>query len=875
MTVKIPEDKTKEKGPLKSGETQKVDYCIPIWLRNRNIAAACKRVKGRLEVSQDSKRTDPIAVVCFGPSLNETWEEVKGFKHVMTCSGSHKFLLDKLPDGGQFENWWHCLPAQAVVTTEDGPKTIKQIVDSNYRGRVLSLDAKNRLIWSSIVRSWCRSSRGLGKRWVAVNFSARGNKNNLICTDDHRVAIVGDPLMPEVEFVPAASLVGQWVIRRPYAKSPNQRENAIFNCEQVEAMVGVMLGDGHIKEDGVFRCTHGDVQRDYLNFKQRLFGGRIENSEAVAFGKNHKRGILVCPINGQTKKLRDMLYPPEKRGKKSLPLEFLKYVGEISLAYWYMDDGSLQVRKDRPGEGCALFCTDGFEKEETQRLIELMASRWGFSPRTKKSPSGVRIRLCTADSSRFFKMIAKYVPTCMEYKLPNRFRGGPKRVLSDKPLDFATSQVREVRDLPVVKGKWHGGKLYDMEVEQTHTFVADDCVVHNCEVDPRPHKIALLGKPHPRVEYLAASTCCPEYFDHLAKGLGEAFEKQVKLWHVFDSDADGFRLLPYGEWILTGGASVGLRAILMARLLGFTDVHVFGMDGCFGKSGTHAGEHPNSSPGSRDCEYPEGSGIIYKTTTNFLHCAQQTSHELNQLPDVQCTFHGEGLTQAMMKNRKPSPVPLETAMPAMLKPPLISPEYLELNRRLHTERPDYGTSGAKHANEVLSIMKRCGLTSVLDYGCGKGLFGIAMAEKGVPIWEYDPCVEGKEESPRPADIVVCTDVLEHIEPDRLLFVLKDLQRVVKKIGYFVVHTGPASKVLADGRNAHILQQPREKWAETLRQFFEVPDNGVNQVGPLVRFVVGVKHVEKPILIPGDPSPDVAAQLMKGAPVEAANKEASA
>jgi hypothetical protein len=109
-------------------------------------------------------------------------------------------------------------------------------------------------------------------------------------------------------------------------------------------------------------------------------------------------------------------------------------------------------------------------------------------------------------------------------------------------------------------------------------------------------------------------------------------------------------------------------------------------------------------------------------------------------------------------------------------------------------------------------------TSILDYGCGKGYLSRSLP---FPIWEYDPAIPGKEESPRPADLVVCLDVLEHVEPDRLHFVLDDLGRCVRKMGYFVISTGPAKKTFGDGRNTHLIQRDKQWWEKTLGKFFTV------------------------------------------------------
>ena len=67
--------------------------------------------------------------------------------------------------------------------------------------------------------------------------------------------------------------------------------------------------------------------------------------------------------------------------------------------------------------------------------------------------------------------------------------------------------------------------------------------------------------------------------------------------------------------------------------------------------------------------------------------------------------------------------------------------------------------------------------------------------------------------------MVCIDVLEHIEPAYLDNVLDDLQRCTDVIGVFTVACGPAMKILPDGRNAHLIQEPPEWWLPKPMQRF--------------------------------------------------------
>lgn len=379
------------------------------------------------------------------------------------------------------------------------------------------------------------------------------------------------------------------------------------------------------------------------------------------------------------------------------------------------------------------------------------------------------------------------------------------------------------------------GFKYIISCSGAHRFLIDRGIIPtwHMAVDPLPkHTVQLIGTPHPDVEYLISSTCHPDVLDHL-------IQNKIKLWHVFTNEQDGARVLPPGEWMVTGGADVGLRALVMARLLGFTNIQVFGIDGSASPSkDSHAAAHPNSPGKFFKCEYPEGSGQFFLTTPAMLSCAKSVPHEVDQLKDATVTFHGDGLVQTIMKHHTKKPP--KAANLALVKQELITTPYRDLNKQLHESNPMYGTSGIKHVETVTKLAKSTGAESVLDYGCGKGLLAKGLS---FPIWEYDPAIPGKDELPRPADLVVCTDVLEHIEPDLLRPVLTDLARCVKKVGYFVIHTGPAKKTLADGRNAHLIQKEKPWWEKVLRKFFEVAK--VIEEKNELRIIVG-PHVTPPI-----------------------------
>ena len=150
---------------------------------------------------------------------------------------------------------------------------------------------------------------------------------------------------------------------------------------------------------------------------------------------------------------------------------------------------------------------------------------------------------------------------------------------------------------------------------------------------------------------------------------------------------------------------------------------------------------------------------------------------------------------------------------------LISPEYLQQQRLMHA-RGGYGVMSEKWTTSITQLAHMYGCRDILDYGCGAGKVKQAI---GDIVSEYDPCIPGKDSDPEPADMVVCTDVLEHIEPDNLDEVLKHLASKVKKILFVTIALYKAEKRLPDGRNAHLIVESADWWREKLSKHIQFTD----------------------------------------------------
>jgi|TARA_B110000305_G_C19199306_1_gene520386 hypothetical protein len=152
----------------------------------------------------------------------------------------------------------------------------------------------------------------------------------------------------------------------------------------------------------------------------------------------------------------------------------------------------------------------------------------------------------------------------------------------------------------------------------------------------------------------------------------------------------------------------------------------------------------------------------------------------------------------------------------------ISEGYKKLQQELH-QNPNYGIASTHFAPIVSEIIEVFKINSLADYGAGKKRLYESLEKLNNSPQEYFPYDPAFPEygEPKSADLVCCIDVLEHIEPDLIDNVIKELSLITTNIGFYTIHMGPAGKVLSDGRNAHLIQQPSSWWLEKLVKYFDV------------------------------------------------------
>jgi hypothetical protein len=151
----------------------------------------------------------------------------------------------------------------------------------------------------------------------------------------------------------------------------------------------------------------------------------------------------------------------------------------------------------------------------------------------------------------------------------------------------------------------------------------------------------------------------------------------------------------------------------------------------------------------------------------------------------------------------------------------ISEEYRKQIRNLHEVDAQFG--GGSYADVVAQIVMSLESKSICDYGAGKQkLNHYLKVEHGtnIPYFPFDPAYP-EYGPPKKADLLCCIEVLEHIEPELLDQVLKQISEFTESYAFLTIHCTASTKTLPDGRNAHLIQMPTSWWLKKLSDYFEV------------------------------------------------------
>lgn len=191
-----------------------------------------------------------------------------------------------------------------------------------------------------------------------------------------------------------------------------------INKESRNLLIGLLLGDGTISNNNVFKVAHAEQYKDYVEWKiKQLNEHGIRNNGLKSYiktkGFNIGGSVYYTQLNiiPFIKVLRRVVYKDKKIiGNRKL----LNRLSPLEIAIWYMDDGHINIRRNKEGKihGFYIKISTCEPKEEVQVIIDYFKEVWSINfymfHEGKKEDS---YSLCcgTKEGLKFIELVKPYV----------------------------------------------------------------------------------------------------------------------------------------------------------------------------------------------------------------------------------------------------------------------------------------------------------------------------------------------------------------------------------------------------------------------------------------------------------------------------------
>lgn len=185
-------------------------------------------------------------------------------------------------------------------------------------------------------------------------------------------------------------------------------------------LIGMLLGDANLQTFSKgktvrLRVLHSIKQKEYLQHKYLLFQNICRTKISFLEEKRENKLYQKCYFQTlTTSKFAFFFHMFYKDGQKCLPKLIHRYLEPITLAYWYMDDGSMKWKNRSKA---VRLCTDNFTFQEVQVLRDLLNEKYDLKATIFKQRSRFRIYIPNTNLE-FTHLIQEYVIEEMKWKLP-------------------------------------------------------------------------------------------------------------------------------------------------------------------------------------------------------------------------------------------------------------------------------------------------------------------------------------------------------------------------------------------------------------------------------------------------------------------------
>lgn len=197
------------------------------------------------------------------------------------------------------------------------------------------------------------------------------------------------------------------------------------------ALIGLILGDGSMNRPNTLYIRHGGKQLDYVNEKVEYLKAYLKpTSIRECIDKKGYKYRYAYYNNQQLRFLYKLIY---KDRRKTITEKLLNRFTEISLAFFYMDDGCLSVRKniDKNGDWTGGYKTrnihlniQSFNWDEAEAFRRMLENKFGLIFRITTDKGHPRLWCNTGNTIKMIEIVKPIVSQfkTMSYKLDLKYQ---------------------------------------------------------------------------------------------------------------------------------------------------------------------------------------------------------------------------------------------------------------------------------------------------------------------------------------------------------------------------------------------------------------------------------------------------------------------
>ena len=199
----------------------------------------------------------------------------------------------------------------------------------------------------------------------------------------------------------------------------NYKKSLELTSIQRDIIVGLILGDGHLETQNngrtyKLKIEHSVFQKEYLYWLYKEFQNWVRMTPKLRLKNNKPFSYHFSTYSHELLGYYGNQFYNNK--KKIIPDIIEELLTPLSLAIWFMDDGSLKSKR----HNTYIIHTLGYKREELEKIQTVLSQKFGIETKLhKQKEKYLRLYVISESAKDFKEIVNPYIIPSLRYKLGN------------------------------------------------------------------------------------------------------------------------------------------------------------------------------------------------------------------------------------------------------------------------------------------------------------------------------------------------------------------------------------------------------------------------------------------------------------------------